>query len=178
MTAPFLGEIRVFSYDFPPRGWAFCAGQLLAIAQNNALFSLLGTTYGGNGTTTFGLPDFRGRHSIHEGQGPGLSAFSLGQQAGAESVTLTVGQMPEHTHLWKVMNTDATVNPPKDAYLAKILRPANAGYRNGYAAPGGNPVPLGNALASAGGSQPHDNMQPYLVLNYSIALQGIFPSQN
>jgi microcystin-dependent protein len=178
MTQPFLGEIRVFPWDWAPRNWMICEGQLLSIALNTALFSLLGTTYGGNGQTTFALPDFRGRASNHHGQGPGLSSYALGEQAGVETVTLTANETPMHTHLWKAMSTDATVNPPKDAYLARILRPANAGYLNGYATPGGNPVTLGNTPSNAGGSQPHENMQPYLVMNYCIAVAGLFPSRN
>ena len=178
MSTPYLGEIRVFSYDFAPRGWATCSGQLLSIAQNTALFSLLGTTYGGDGQTTFGLPDFRGRASIHEGQGGGLANYSLGQNGGAETVILTTAQLPSHTHLYKAMSSDGTVNPPKDAYLAKVQRPANVGFINAYAAPGGNAVPLGNQALATGSGFPHENMEPYLVLNYSIALQGIFPSRN
>jgi microcystin-dependent protein len=178
MSTPFLGEIRIFPWSFAPRGWATCSGQLLPIAQSQALYSLLGTTYGGDGDTTFGLPDFRGRTGKSQGIGPGLSPTVMGEKAGAESVTLIVSQMPSHTHLWKAMNVDGTVNPPKNAYLAKVVRPANVGSIKAYATPSGNAVPLGNITAAAGGSQPHPNLQPSLVLNYCIALSGIFPSQN
>jgi microcystin-dependent protein len=177
MSSFYIGEIRAFPFDFAPKYWATCSGQILSIAQNTALFSLLGTTYGGNGVTTFALPDLRGRSLISYMQGPGLSQYSLGEVAGQEGVTLTQTQIPQHTHLWKVSSDDASQNPPVNGYLAKVNR-TGIGYLKGYAAPGGLAVVLGNTLASTGGSQPHNNMQPSIVLNYCIALQGIFPSRN
>jgi len=167
MSDPFLGEAKLVPYNFSPTCYAFCAGQLMAIAQNDALFTLIGTTYGGDGVTTFGLPDLRGRAAVHFGTLSGGGSYFPGQAAGTETVTLSTAQLPTHTH-----------DPP----LAQA---------------GGTPaaVPVGNAPASggpdlyattsgavlttlaAGGSQPHDNMAPYLTLNFVIALQGIFPSQ-
>lgn len=178
MTQPFIGEIRAFPWDWSVRGWALCQGQILSIQQNQALFSLLGTTYGGNGVTTFALPDFRSRVAVGIGSLAGGSSYVWGEQGGVEGVTLTTNQIPSHNHLWKAMTTDADVNPPKNAYLAKINRPANAGFLNGYASPAGSQVVLGNIPGNYGGSQPHTNIQPYLAMNYSIALQGIFPSRN
>jgi microcystin-dependent protein len=167
VAEPFLGQIILFGGNFAPRGWAFCNGQLLAINQNTALFSLLGTTYGGNGQTTFALPDLRGRVPLHFGQGPGLSSYTEGQVGGAESVTLLATQMPAHTHSQPATAGDETTNRPNAAV------PARGGvYAN---------TPDGSNLAattSAGGGQPHTNLQPYLTLNYCIALEGIFPSRN
>lgn len=168
MSEPFLGEIRMFGGNFAPRGWAFCDGQLLPIAQNTALFSLLGTTYGGDGQSTFGLPDLRGRFPMHEGQGPGLTPRSLGAVAGAEAVTLIASQMPAHNHTVGASTGEANDVIPTNGYLA-------AG--NQYSASANtslNPA----ALGVAGGSQPHDNMPPYLVVNFIIALEGIYPSRN
>lgn len=169
MSEPFLAEIRIFAGNFAPRGWAFCNGQLLPIAQNTAVFSLLGTTYGGNGQTTFALPDLRGRVPVHPGQGPGLSVFDLGQVGGAESTTLTVNQMPAHSHVAGATQVASTASRPSGNV------PAAGG---AYGTP-----PDGSALNSAfirntGGNQPFDTHQPYLGLNFIIALQGIFPSRN
>ncbi|MGZ4280852.1 MAG: phage tail protein [Gaiellaceae bacterium] len=167
MAEPFLGMIIIFGGNFAPKGWAFCNGQLLPINQNTALFSLLGTTYGGNGTTTFALPDLRGRVPLHFGQGPGLSNYVEGQVGGVENVTLLTSQMPAHTHVQPATAGDETTNRPNEAI------PARGGV---YAS-----TPDGSNLAatsSAGGGQPHVNLQPYLALNYIIALQGIFPSRN
>jgi microcystin-dependent protein len=165
---PFLGEIRLFPYNFAPRGWAFCNGQLLAISQNTALFSLLGTTYGGNGQTTFALPDLRGRFATSSGQGPGLSPRSLGEVAGAENVTLLQNQMPQHTHQLRATNGAATSSRPSGRYPAA----------GGAYADSADAAMAADELNPAGGSQPHENMPPYLVLNYCIALEGIFPSRN
>jgi len=170
MTTPFLGQIAIYGFQFAPRNWAYCNGQLLAIAQNSALFSLLGTTYGGNGTTIFALPNLQGRVPLHWGQGPGLSNYSLGQQAGSESVSLLSTQIPQHNH-----QVQASGNAPSQGALANALwaTAANipyAGTANTTMAP--------NALANAGGSQPHPNIAPSLVVNYCIALAGIFPSRN
>ena len=167
MSEPFIGSVILFAGNFAPRGWAFCNGQILSIAQNTALFSLLGTTYGGNGQTTFALPDLRGRVPLHFGQGPGLSSYALGQSAGTESVTLNLNQMPAHTHSQPATNAGQNTNRPNAAV------PARGGV---YAA-----STDGSALdptTSAGGSQPHTNIQPYLALNYIIALEGIYPSRN
>ncbi|MDQ1357508.1 MAG: hypothetical protein QOE07_1185 [Acidimicrobiaceae bacterium] len=171
MSEPFLGEIRTFGFNFAPRGWAFCAGQLLAISQNTALFSLLGTTYGGNGQTTFALPDLRGRVGISVGQGPGLENYDLGEVNGAESVTLTPGQMPTHAHNVVANGGAASATRPGGAVPAQTAASSYA------PAPDGTNMNPG-MIANAGGSQPFDNRQPFLVLNFCIALQGIFPSRN
>jgi len=168
MSNPFLGEIRLFPYNFAPRGWAFCNGQILSIAQNTALFSLLGTTYGGNGQTTFALPDLRGRVAMSSGQGPGLSNYSLGQVAGVESVTLTQNEMPLHGHATLCSSDDGNSGVPVGNYPAAFGQPIYSTTQNSPGPPTGG----------AGGSQPHTNIQPYLVLNYCIALEGIFPSRN
>lgn len=169
MSEPFLGEIRIFPYNFAPRGWAFCQGQILSIAQNTALFSLLGTTYGGNGQTTFALPDLRGRMPLGSGQGPGLSPYDLGQVSGTETVTLTTGQMPSHNHL--ASSTQAGAGSTRPSGNVPSGGGAYAGASDGTRM---NPAFIQNT----GGSQPHENRQPCLVLNYCIALQGIFPSRN
>ena len=166
MAEPFIGQIILFAGNFAPRGYAFCAGQLLPIAQNTALFSILGTTYGGNGQTTFALPDLRGRAPLSSGQGPGLSNYDLGQSAGQETHTLNANEMPQHTHLPQAASGDQTTNRAAGSV------PASGG---AYATTANA---SGAATSSAGGSQPHNNLQPYLVLNYCIALEGIFPSRN
>jgi microcystin-dependent protein len=178
MTQPFLGEIRAFPWDWAVRGWALCQGQQLSIAQNQALFSLLGTVYGGNGITTFALPDLRSRVSVGVGTLPGGSTYTLGEQTGTETVTLIVSQMPQHNHLWQATTTSGNQVIPALGYLAQVQRPPNVGLVNAYAPPGGAAVVLGTPIANNGGSQPHTNIQPYLTMNYSIALQGIFPSRN
>ncbi|KAB2810664.1 phage tail protein [Pimelobacter simplex] len=166
MAEPYLSEIRLMSFNFPPKGWAFCNGQLLPINQNQALFSLLGTTYGGNGQTNFALPNLRGRVPIH--QGPG---FFLGTQAGAETHTLTVGEMPQHLHPVQASPTTSggSANPG-----GAFLGGANNVYRSGTPSQALHPSTVG----LTGGSQAHTNMQPYLTLNFCIALVGIFPSPN
>lgn len=169
MSSPFLGMIIIVPYNFAPRGWAFCQGQTLSISQNTALFSLLGTTYGGNGQTTFNLPDLRGRVSVSSGQGPGLSNYDLGEVTGVESVTLIQTQLPAHNHLVGVNNGDATSSKPSNRVLA-------AG--GGYADAADGSTMLNTAVGNTGGGQPHTNLQPLLTLNYCIALQGIFPSRN
>lgn len=168
---PFVGEIMLVPYNFAPRGWAFCNGQILSIAQNTALFSLLGTTYGGNGQTTFALPDLRGRCALSAGQGPGLSNYDLGQVSGTETVTLIATQLPVHSHNVAAVDDDATVGIPTGALPANI---AAKGYSKGAPNTSMNPA----MISGGGGNQPHDNRQPYLVLNYCIALEGIFPSRN
>lgn len=172
MSEPFLGMIATFGFNFAPRGWAFCSGQILPIAQNTALFSLLGTTYGGNGQTTFALPDLRGRRAIHFGQGPGLSNYDLGQVSGTETATLTVNQMPPHTHSFAPLSANFTADAGKPngnvpASVSSYTSPANI---NGAMAPGNT--------GPAGGGQPFSILDPYLALNFCIALEGIFPSRN
>jgi microcystin-dependent protein len=166
MAEPFLSEIRLFSFDFPPKGWAFCNGQLLPINQNQALFALLGTTYGGNGQTNFALPNLRGSVPIHFGNG-----HTLGDKAGASSVTITQQQMPQHIHFLSASSsTSGGVAAPAGRFVG--------GANNAYNTPV-NLTPFNaGSVTNVGGSQPHNNMMPYLVLNFCIALQGIFPSQN
>lgn len=167
---PFLGEISLVPYNFAPRGFAFCQGQILAIAQNTALFSLLGTTYGGNGESTFALPDLRGRVAVSTGQGPGLSNYDLGQIGGSETVTLTQNQMPAHGHGAASTQAAATSTRPSNQFPA-------AGQAVYGAATDGTTLNPG-FIQNTGGSQPHSNVQPYLGLNYIIALEGIYPSRN
>jgi len=171
MSEPFLGQILLVPYNFAPRGWAFCQGQLLSISQNTALFSLLGTTYGGNGQTTFALPDLRGRVAISSGQGPGLQNYDIGGTGGTESVTLTLNQMPSHNHQALAVDDDATTSIPGNHALANIT-PKGYTTKNPTAAM--SPGMIGNT----GGNQPFENRAPYLTLNYCIALEGIFPSRN
>jgi len=175
MSLPFVAEIRMFPTNFAPNGWAFCNGQIISIAQNTALFSLLGTTYGGNGQTTFALPNLQGRMAVGTGQGPGLSNYVLGQTAGNSTHTLISTEMPVHTHTLGANNGDGTLPTPS----ANI--PAGPGADRDlylYAPPGALTNMNSNAVAIAGGSQPHENMQPYLVVNYCIAMNGIFPARN
>jgi microcystin-dependent protein len=178
MTDQFLGEIRIFGFNFAPVGWATCDGQILAISQSTALFSLIGTYYGGNGTSNFQLPNFQGNTGINQGQGPGLSQYFIGEQTGTSTVTLQTNQLPAHTH---------TINTQSAGLSSQLLHaPTSVGYL-------GNSLPdkLYNDAVSpsqvfapqaigpgAGGSQPHENRQPYLVLLFCIALQGVFPSRN
>jgi microcystin-dependent protein len=169
VTEPFLGQIILVPYNFAPRGYAFCQGQLLSISQNTALFSLLGTTYGGNGQTTFALPDLRGRHAISQGQGPGLSPYSLGEQGGVETVTLTTQQMPQHPHAVNATMAASGDQRPQNNYLS---------IGGSYVSTAPNAQMGAQMISPAGGSQPHENRDPYLALNYCIALQGIFPSRN
>ena len=169
MAEPFLAEIRIVSFAFAPRGWALCNGQLLPINQNQALFALLGTTYGGNGQVNFALPDLRGRAPLHFG-----TEIGLGERAGAEIVALTASELPAHSHGVLADAGVATSSLPASALLAKKPRFG----ANIYAAPQSLALLRGDAVATAGGGQPHENMQPFLTLNFVIALQGIFPSQN
>jgi microcystin-dependent protein len=166
VAEPFLSEIRIFSFNFPPKGWAFCNGGLLPINQNQALFSLLGTNYGGDGRVNFKLPDLQGRVPIHQGDG-----FSLAETGGTTTVTITVPTMPTHLHGLMASSTAADAILPGSNILAQSPQQV-------YVA-AGNLTPMNaTSVTSIGGSQPHDNMMPYLVLNFCIALQGIFPSQN
>ena len=166
MGTPFLSEIKIVSFNFPPKGWALCNGQFLPINQNQALFALLGTTYGGNGQTTFALPNLRGRVPIHFGAG-----HDLGEAAGSTSVTVNIQQLPTHLHALNSSNnqTGTVANP-----TGNFPGPGN----NIYNAPGDLTTMHPQSVTSVGGSQPHNNMAPYLVLNFIIALQGVFPSQN
>lgn len=172
MSEPFLAEVRIVGFGFAPRGWAFCDGQILPIAQNQALYSLLGTTYGGDGRTNFALPDLRGRTPIHVGSSDG-AAHTLGQKWGEETHTLTGVEMPQHQHAFQG-STDqgATDVPATGQVLAKSARDVYRGQ-----ATSGTPLAAA-AVADTGGGQAHDNMQPYLTLNFCIALQGLFPSRD
>jgi microcystin-dependent protein len=169
MSEPFLGMIAIYGFNFAPRGWAMCNGQILPIAQNTALFSLLGTTYGGNGQTTFALPNLQSRWPLHFGQGPGLSSYDLGQQAGVESTTLTINQLAAHNHLVEATEGDGTSGKPGNAFLAQ---------GNQYAGTSDGTVMNAAMIKPTGGSQPVPIIQPYLALNFCIALEGIFPSRN
>jgi microcystin-dependent protein len=168
---PYLGEIALISFNFPPKGWAFCNGQLLPINQNQALFNLLGTTYGGNGATNFALPDLRGVVPIHQGQGPGLSPRALGSRGGEPAHTVVLGELPSHAHVARGSSVAGTATLPS-ATLVPARNPAQIPQWGANA----DTVMSTGAIASSGQSQPHDNMQPYLVLNYVMALQGFFPS--
>lgn len=171
MADPFIAEIRIFPFNFPPRGWAWCNGQLLPLSQNTALFSLLGTTYGGDGKANFALPDLQGSAPMHPGQGPGLSLHDLGESGGSPTVTLLESEIPSHTHQLRANADFADVQSPSPA--RSIARSQNA---NAYKAPGGPLVSMSpSALAPAGGDQPHNNLQPYLTFYFNIALQGVFP---
>lgn len=169
----YIAEIRMFAGNFAPRGWAFCNGQILSIAQNTALFALIGTTYGGNGQTTFALPDLRGRTAISGGQGPGLPGYSLGQQGGQPEVTLIATQMPTHSHNVAAVGGGGSSAVPTNRFLAASTA-RDSIYSDGPASVLMNQ----QAVATAGGSQPHENMMPYTTVNYIICLEGIFPSRN
>jgi microcystin-dependent protein len=170
LADPFVAEVRIFPFNFAPKGWAWCDGQILPISQNTALFSLLGTMYGGNGQSTFALPDIQGSAVMHPGQGPGLSEHFQGEESGSETVTLLQSEMPAHSH--------AMMGATQDPALAKLVNP-NASWalsQGGGIYQATSDTQLApEAVAPAGGSQPHNNMQPYLTLNFNIALQGVFP---
>jgi len=170
MAEPFVAEIRIFAGNFAPRSWAFCNGQLLPVSQNTALFSLIGTTYGGDGRSTMALPNLEGRAPMHPGRGPGLTARRLGQRGGVETVTLTEAQLPNHSHTMTGTDRDVDDNKPGGAlYGAGSFQYQNAS----------NLVQMNEAMLPAtGGSQPHNNMQPYLTINFIIALQGLYPSRS
>ena len=192
MSEPFIGTIMAFGFNFAPRGWAQCMGQLLSISQNTALFSLLGTTYGGDGVTTFGLPDLRGRVPVGQGQGPGLSNYTLGEETGSENITLISAQMPSHTHVlndlvatMKVKNVPGT----QQNAVGNVMANEAAGVTALYSTPGtpyvnmsADAIALSSAsgipIAPTGGNQPFPILQPLLVVNYCIALEGVFPSRN
>ena len=170
MSNPFVAEIRIFGFNFAPRGWAFCDGQLFPISQNTALFSLLGTTYGGDGKSNFALPNLQGCAPMHPGQGPGLSLHDLGETGGSETVSLLESETPSHTHSIMAQNNPGNVKLPSPQVAL-----SRAAGENVYG-PAQNLVAMSDqTLAPAGGDQPHNNMQPYLTLNFCIALQGVFP---
>ena len=176
MSNPFVAEIRIFPFNFPPKGWAFCDGQLMPISQNTALFSLLGTTYGGDGKSTFALPDLQGRAAMQPGQGQGLSLRDLGEQGGEESVTLLSTEMPVHNHVFGgSQNANGNSQTPSGNIWSQA--PAGRGAAALYhAAPATNALNA-NCLNPTGGGLPHNNLQPYLTLNFCIALQGVFPQR-
>jgi microcystin-dependent protein len=165
VAEPFLSEIRIFSFTFPPKGWAFCNGQLLPINQNQALFSLLGTTYGGDGRVNFGLPNLQGRVPIHMGSG-----YTIGDRGGEQAHTLSIGEIPTHAHTLNGTNSNGVVNNPNNNFIGAV---------NNMFSPSGGLLPFDpSSVTNVGGSQSHLNMEPFLALNFCIALQGIFPSQN
>jgi microcystin-dependent protein len=171
MSEPFLAEVRIVGFNFAPRGWAFCDGQILPINQNQSLYSLLGTTYGGDGRTTFALPDIRGRVPIHVGRSNGGGDHREGQKSGEETHTLAVNEMPQHKHALSSTNSVASSSNPQNHFPARAAADIY-----------GNASSLGNfasgTISNVGGGQAHENMQPYLALNYCIALRGLFPSRN
>jgi microcystin-dependent protein len=168
MSTPYLGEIKIFAGNFAPTGWALCEGQLMPIAQNTALFSIIGTFYGGDGVTTFGLPDLQSRVPVGMGQGAGLSPYALGERAGSETITLTTQQMPGHGHALAASDQPRTSSSPVNGFLA------GGGYYGSTSDTQLSPT----AVEATGGGQPHSNLQPYLALTFIIALQGIFPSRS
>lgn len=168
MATPFIGEIRLVGFNFAPSGWAFCDGAVMPIAENEALFSLIGTTYGGDGQSTFQLPDLQGRLAFHEGSG-----FVMGEVDGSETVTLLGTQIPQHSHGFQVGTSVGTTNVPSGNFVG--IAPDSLG---NIFAPGGTQATMANAVTNGGGSGAHDNLQPYLVMNYIISLFGIFPSPN
>ena len=169
MADPFVAEIRIFPFNFAPKGWAWCDGQLMPLSQNTALFSLLGTTYGGNGKSNFALPDLQGRAPMHPGQGPGLSLHDLGETGGSETVTLLESETPAHSHSMRAAAEAGEENDPAGAALGVTI--GNTLYNSGSTL-----APMApEALSPAGGDQPHNNLQPYLTFYFCIALQGVFP---
>lgn len=177
---PFIGEIRMVGFNFAPNGWALCNGQLLSISQNTALFSLIGTFYGGDGVQTFALPNLQSRVPVHQGQGLGLSVYTIGQAGGTENVTLVANQMPSHNHTVGVSNLAGSASDPTNNLLAQANtgtpRQPNLNVPNFVPPPAtGSLAPT--AVSMAGGNQPHPNIQPYLCVNFIIALQGVFPSR-
>lgn len=170
MSEPFVGEIRVFAGSFAPVGWALCNGALVSIAENDLLFSLIGTTYGGDGVSTFGLPDLRGRSPLHQGQGPGLGNHTIGETGGVEQVTLSVAQMAGHSHQATYAAAATSADPTGNRWAAQAAAAFSDAVPDAQLA--------GDALSPAGGNQPHENMPPYLAVTYIIALYGIYPTRN
>jgi microcystin-dependent protein len=174
VTQPYIGQIQQFGFNFAPRNWAFCNGATIAISQNEALFSILGTTYGGNGTTTFGLPNTQDRSVMNWGQGTGLTNYTLGEVAGADSVTLTTAEMPTHNHtLYATGGSAAELTPTQNGWFGIIALPGKL-----FSTAAVNTQMSPNQLMKSGGSQPHENDQPYIGTNFCVALFGIFPSRN
>jgi microcystin-dependent protein len=169
VASPFIGEIRMFAGNFAPAGWAFCDGQEIPISENDALFTLIGTTFGGDGESTFALPDLQGRVPIHQGTGPGLAAYAIGESAGVEDVTLTTQQIPNHAHAWQASTGQGASNTPANNVTGSP--PVMKLYRIGAPSDPMSPT----IIQPAGGSQPHENMQPYLTINFIISLFGEFP---
>jgi len=170
MSEPFLAEVRMVGFNFAPRGWAFCDGQILPINQNQSLYSLLGTTYGGDGRTSFALPDIRGRTPIHVGRSNGGGDHRLGQKSGEETHTLAANEMPQHKHVIQATNTNGNNPNPAGHVLGA--------FNNAYGEPMNDIQLRSGTMLNVGGGQAHENMQPYLAVNYCIALQGLFPSRN
>jgi microcystin-dependent protein len=179
MVTPYIGEIKLFAGTFAIQGWALCNGQLLSIAQNSTLFQVIGTTYGGDGVNTFGLPNLQGRVALHQGTGQGLTPRVMGQVSGTEGVTLSAANLPSHTHTVNALTGDATAMTPTNGLPA---RPSAATegflYLSSSATPTTDAPPAAAAISNNGGNLPHDNLMPLLALTYIIALEGIFPSQN
>lgn len=172
MGQPYVGEIRMFGGNFAPAGWAFCAGQLMPISQNDTLFQLIGTTYGGDGSETFALPNLCGRAPVHQGTGPGLSNYQMGEAGGVESVTLSTQQIPQHTHPLVASTANALDAAPTNNVLAAGISTKE------YTEDVANAAMNAQAISPVGGSQPHENMQPFLVVTFIISLFGVFPSPN
>jgi microcystin-dependent protein len=181
MSDQFLGEIRIFPFNFAPLGWAFCSGQVLPISQYTALFSIIGTYYGGNGTSNFQLPDLQGSVPLGVGQGPGLTDYVIGEQGGSPTVTLSDAENPGHNHLVNAATSNGTAADPQGNIYAKghyIVDASTKGVINSYTTTGGSQTALNiSAIGLAGGGLPHNNMMPFLTLNFCIALQGVFPSR-
>jgi microcystin-dependent protein len=180
MSSPFLAEITMFAFNFPPKGWAFCDGQLLPISQNTALFSLLGTNYGGDGKSTFGLPDIQGQAVLGQGQSPGTSQYFVGESTGTDTVTLLTTEMPSHNHSFTATSTAGTTLSSSGNQLAQAFGGGKqASYTGNYLNANAANVTMSPFCTNiAGGSQPHNNMQPYLTLNFCIAMQGVFPPRS
>lgn len=181
MGTPYLGEMRLFAGNFAPRGWAFCNGQSLDISQNDALFALLGTIYGGDGQSTFNLPNLGSRVPLNQGTGPGLSTYTIGQAGGVERVTLATTQMPAHSHVLNATTATGTATTPGPGVM--LATPVEAGVKTSlYVVPGTSALvqaPMApQSISVTGGNQPHENMMPFQAINYIIALEGIFPSRN
>jgi len=172
MADPFVAEIRIFPFNFAPKGWAWCDGQLLPLSQNTALFSLLGTTYGGDGKSNFALPDLQGRAPMHPGQGPGLSLHDLGETGGSETVSLLESEIPSHSHALRASLDDGDLGAPGPT---RSLAKSGSGVIYTSNTASGTPAMASDGLAPAGGDQPHNNMQPYLTFYFCIALQGVYP---
>jgi microcystin-dependent protein len=177
MSEPFLGEMRIFGFNFPPLNWAFCDGQILSIQQHTALFALLGTFYGGNGTTTFALPNFQGRSGVQQGTGPGLSTYAVGELTGERMVTLTLGDLPLHNHAINTKASGAVTQAARIPTPQAFLGTSSPDALYNDATPNPTTMFAPATIGFAGGGQPHDNLQPYQVVNFCISLAGIFPSR-